>query len=56
MVQGSLIYILGTNVARARDAKLKTNPNLCLAPYFGFKFRLDQNKKIGRRYGGAYVD
>ena len=41
--------------ARARDAVIRTNPVPYFAPYFGYKCHLDQNEKIGQRYGCTHV-
>ena len=56
MIQGRLRYILGINVARAKDAIVKNQPYSILYSFFGFTCHLDQNEKIRRRYGGAHVD
>ena len=40
---------------RTRDLLQRTNPIPYFAPYFGYKVHMDQNEKIGQRYGCTHV-
>lgn len=41
--------------ARTRDLIQRTNPIPYFAPYFGYKVHMDQNEKIGQRFGCTHV-
>ena len=40
---------------RTRDLLQRINPIPYFAPYFGYKVHMDQNEKIGQRYGCTHV-
>jgi len=41
--------------ARTRDILQRTNPVPYYAPFFGYKVHMDQNEKIGQRFGCTHV-
>ena len=41
--------------ARTRDILVRTNPIPYYAPFFGYKAHMDQNEKIGQRFGCTHV-